>query len=160
MTALTTKSDAIYTGQESDAIVDDLSDLVAEATYGGEGTLWRLHLFANYSARLSVEFSSGATDTVFGQFRFYDIEVADRQQLAAFANLRTMIAAPEPDIHPWIYSISLALPNSREFHRVKVYVGRSMRVSSELRLFFTIWRNIWIGIAGAPSVPMDYLSRS
>jgi len=82
--------------------------------------------------------------------------VADRHQLAAFANLRTMIAAPEPDIHPWIYGISLALPNSRKFHRVKVHMGRSTRVSSELRLFFTIWRNIWVGIPGAPSVSPGY----
>jgi hypothetical protein len=157
LTALTGKSYVICTGQESELIVDDLSDLVAEATYGGEGTFWRLHLFANYSARLSVQFRSATTGTVFGQFRFYDIEVADRQQLAAFANLRTMIAAPEPEIHPWTYGISLAIPKSRELHRVKVYVGSSVRVSNELRVFFAIWQNIWKGIPGAPSVPTGYL---
>lgn len=144
----------------SDTTFDSPSDLVAEAIYIGGGNFWRLHLFANYSARLAVEFSGAATGNVFGHFQFYDIKVVDRQQLDAFANLRTVFASPEPEVHPWTYSISLAIPKSRELHRVKVYMGSSLRVSDELRLFFAIWRNIWIGIPCAPSVPTAYSAPS
>jgi hypothetical protein len=144
----------------SDTTFDNPSDLVAEATYRSGGSFWRLHLFADYSARLGVEISGATTGNVFGHFQIYDIKVVDRQQLAAFANLRTVFAAPEPEAHPWTYGISLAIPKSRELHRVKVYMGSSLRVSDELRLFFAIWRNIWNGIPGAPSVPTAYSTRS
>lgn len=144
----------------SDTTFDHPSDLVAEAIYSGQGSFWRLHLFADYSARLGVEISGSTTGIVFGNFQFYDIKVVGRQQLEAFAKLRAVFAGPEPEIHPWTYGISLAIPKSRELHRVKVYVGSSMRVSNELRLFFAIWHNIWIGIPGAPSVPTAYSAPS
>lgn len=143
----------------SDTTFDNPSDLVAEAICRGGGGFWRLHLFANCSARLGIEFSGVTTGTVSGHFQCYDIKVVDRQQLEAFANLRTLFAAPEPEIHPWTYGISLAIPKSRELHRVKVYMGSGMRVSDELRLFFAIWQNIWVGIPGAPSVPTGYLTQ-
>ena len=82
--------------------------------------------------------------------------VFDTRQLTAFANLRALIAAPQAEIHLWVYEIGLIRPNSGGVHRVKVYMGNSMPVSVELRMFFAIWRNIWSGIPGAPSAPARY----
>ena len=135
----------------------EVADLVAEATYrgGGSGT-WKLLLFANYTARLEIALTGQTAGTVVGQFRFYDIEVADGQEMAAFAKVKPLLMRPEPELHPSSYEIGLLLPNSGRLHRVTVYASAITKDSPELRIFFTIWRNIWSGIPGTPSVPTNY----
>lgn len=137
----------------SDAAFAALPDVIADATYWSIEATWRLTLFANYSGRLNVELKKRTLGTVSGQLRFYDVEVAESHELAAFGRLSAEILPPEPDIHPSIYDIALLLPVSGGLHRVKVYMARSMPASTELRVFFTIWRNIWSGIPGAPLAP-------
>lgn len=136
-----------------DAAVTPLPTVVADTTYWTFEEDWRLTLYADFSARLSVEFKRFTIGTVSGQFSFYDNEIAESHHFAAFSRLKAVIVPPRPPIHPLVYEMSLRLPNSEELHRVKVYLGQDMPDTAELRAFSAIWKRLWSGIRGAPTYP-------
>ena len=116
-------------------------------------TTWKISLFADLSARMDVEHERASTysmGSMFGKFHFYENDVAESDELEAFAKLPNYMGPPRPDIHPIDYEIALLISESRGLHRVKVRVARSMPASPEPRLFFGIWHNIWRGIPQPP----------
>lgn len=116
-------------------------------------TRWKISLFADLSGGMDVEHGRATVfsmDSMSGKFHSYENDVAESHELEAFAKLPNYMTPPRPDIHPIDYEIALLISESQGLHRVKVRVARSMPASPELRLFFSIWHNIWRGIPQPP----------
>jgi hypothetical protein len=127
--------------------------VVADATYWTPEEGWRLTVYADYSARLNVEFKRFTIGTVSGQFSIYDTGAVESHHLAAFSRLKAVVVPPRPPTHPLAYEISLRMPNSEGLHRVKVYADSTMPDSVELRAFAARWKRLWSEIRGAPTYP-------
>lgn len=146
LAALPAKSATIYTGRP---------DVVAEAQFWSLSmlTTWKISLFADLSARRDVKHERASTnsmDSMDSMFHFHENEVAESHEREAFAKLPNYMGPPRPDVHPIDYEIALLISESQGLHRVKVRVARNMPATPELRLFFSIWHNIWRGIPQPP----------
>jgi hypothetical protein len=135
---------------------DGSGGIVARAVYGGRDERWQIVLTDNYAAKYSAQLSGITTGSLSGDFRFYDTEFADKEQLNGFFKLPHGIVSPTPSIHPNMYEIAVKNLATNAFHEVLVLFHRDMPPSDNLVLFFNVWRNIWSGVPGYPRAPGQY----
>lgn len=138
----------------SELAVDE--KVVAVAKYGGRDVAWEIALTAKYTAKFKAEINGGPTGSIAGDFRFYDTDILEKEEMPRFLKLPKTFFAPRQPIHPWAYVIALRNPETMAFHEVSVWFGNDMPRSADLQFFFEVWRNIWSGVPGYPRVPESY----
>ena len=131
-------------------------ELAARATYRGRDSHWQITLTDKYAAKYSAQLSGIVVGLLSGDFRFYDTEFADKEQVQRFLQLPRSIASLSPSIHPNSYEIAVKNVATNAFHEVVVLFNRDMPPSENLVLFFSVWRNIWSGVPGYPRAPGRY----
>jgi hypothetical protein len=130
--------------------------VVLRAKYGGRDVAWEITLSNNYTAKFRAHIGGMTIGSITGEFRFYDTDVIEKEQLPRFFTLPKNFHAPTPSLHPWAYVIAMKNPTDGAFHEVSVWFARDMPRSDELRFFFEIWRNVWSGVPGYPRAPGGY----
>lgn len=131
-------------------------EVVARAAYRSRDSYWQITLTDRYSAKYSAQLSGIAAGSLSGDFRFYDTEFADKEQVQRFLQLPRSISSLSPSIHPNSYEIAVENVATNTFHEVVVLFNRDMPPSENLVLFFSVWRNIWRGVPGYPRAPGQY----
>lgn len=130
--------------------------VVARAVFRGRDAHWQITLTDKYAAKYFAQVSGITAGSLSGDFRFYDTEIADKEQIGKFMQLPPGIFSPTPSVHPNSYEIALKKPGTNAFHEVVVLFHHDMQPSESLVLFFSIWRNIWNGVPGSPRAPERY----
>ena len=131
-------------------------EVVARAAYLGRDSHWQITLTDKYAAKYSAQLSGIAAGSLLGDFRFYDTEFADKEQVQRFLQLPRSISSLSPSIHPNSYEIAIKNVATKAFHEVVVLFNRDMPPSENLGLLFSVWRNIWSGVPGYPRAPGQY----
>jgi hypothetical protein len=131
-------------------------EVVARAAFGGRDSRWQITLTNNYAAKYSAQLSGNAVGSLSGDFRFYDTEFADKEQVQKFLKLPPRISLLSTSPHLNSYEIAVKNVATNAFHEVVVLFNRDMPPSENLVLFFDVWRNIWSGVPGYPPAPGQY----
>lgn len=131
-------------------------EVVASAAFRGRDSHWQITLTDKYAAKYSAQLSGIAAGSLWGDFRFYDTEFANKAQLQRFLQLPRSMSSPSPSIHPNSYEIAVKNVTTNAFHEVVVLFNSDIPPSENLVLFFSVWRNIWSGVPGYPRAPGQY----